>query len=69
MLLEKPERASAGVNMLNNIKKMRAHKATMSDLIFPIIKKAVATTNIAKVTYIFGTKEIVSIVLETISEI
>jgi len=52
--LEKPERASVGVNILNNIKKIRAHNATRSDLIFPDMKNAVATTNIAKVRYIIN---------------
>jgi len=54
MELEKPDKASAGDNILNNINKIRAHNATRSDLIFPVMKKTVATSNMAKVIYMFS---------------
>ena len=41
MELENPERASAGVNILNNIKSMSAHKATRSERILPFTKKMI----------------------------
>jgi len=51
---ENPDRASAGVNILNNIRRMSAHKATRSERILPLTKKIVATANMNNVMYIFG---------------
>ena len=44
--LEKPDRASAGVNTLVRISDSKVHSATMSERIFPITKKIAETANI-----------------------
>ena len=44
--LEKPDRASAGVNTLVRISDSRVHNATMSERIFPMTKKIAETANI-----------------------
>ena len=53
MELENPERASAGVNILNNIKRISAHKATRSERILPLMKRITATAKMVNVMSIF----------------
>ena len=52
-VLENPDRASSGVRIPKRTNNSREERATKSERIFPIIKKAEAITRIAKVIYIF----------------